>query len=57
MFQNKTILVTGGTGSFGRHFCKTLLENYKPPDIDPSIDEELRSYIEKRKEELPNTEA
>ena len=37
--------------------AKTLLENYKPPDIDPSIDEELRSYIEKRKEELPNTEA
>jgi trimethylamine--corrinoid protein Co-methyltransferase len=37
--------------------AKTLLDNYKPPEIDPSIDEELRSYIEKRKEELPNTEA
>jgi len=37
--------------------AKTLLDNYKPPEIDSSIDEELRSYIEKRKEELPNTEA
>ena len=26
MFKNKTILVTGGTGSFGKAFVKTLLE-------------------------------
>ena len=34
-----------------------LLESYEPPEIDLSIDEALRSFIEKRKEELPNTEA
>lgn len=28
MLSNKGILVTGGTGSFGQHFVKTLLERY-----------------------------
>ncbi len=28
MFDNKSILVTGGTGSFGRAFVRTVLENY-----------------------------
>lgn len=28
--NGKTILVTGGTGSFGRAFIKAVLENYKP---------------------------
>ena len=28
IFNDKTILVTGGTGSFGKHFCETLLKNY-----------------------------
>ncbi len=28
MFQDKSILVTGGTGSFGRRFIKTILERY-----------------------------
>ena len=37
--------------------AKKLLESYEPPEIDPSIDEALRSFIEKRKEELPKTEA
>jgi trimethylamine--corrinoid protein Co-methyltransferase len=36
--------------------AKRLLEEYTPPEIDPSIDEELRSFIDKKKEELPNTE-
>ena len=29
MFKNKTILVTGGTGSFGKKFVETILENHK----------------------------
>ena len=28
--NDKSILVTGGTGSFGKHFVKTVLEHYKP---------------------------
>ncbi len=35
MFNNKTILVTGGTGSFGKKFIKTVLETY--PDIKKII--------------------
>ena len=27
-FKNKTILITGGTGSFGYAVTKTLLKNY-----------------------------
>ena len=30
MFNNKAILITGGTGSFGRKAVKTILERYKP---------------------------
>ena len=29
MFNNKNILVTGGTGSFGKMFIKILLEQYQ----------------------------
>ena len=29
MFKNKTILITGGTGSFGKAFLKYLIENFK----------------------------
>ncbi len=30
MFDGKSILVTGGTGSFGQAFIKHLLTCYKP---------------------------
>ncbi len=33
MFNNKNILITGGTGSFGQKFTKTILEQYKPNKI------------------------
>lgn len=35
MLNNKTILVTGGTGSFGKKFIKTIFEKY--PDIKKVI--------------------
>lgn len=35
MFNNNTILVTGGTGSFGKKFIKTVLDNY--PDVKKII--------------------
>ena len=31
MFKNKTILITGGTGSFGHSFLKRLLKLKTPP--------------------------
>jgi UDP-N-acetylglucosamine 4,6-dehydratase/5-epimerase len=33
MFDGKKILITGGTGSFGRAFSKMLLKKYKPDKI------------------------
>jgi len=33
MFNNKTIFITGGTGSFGKEFIKNILKNYKPKKI------------------------
>jgi UDP-N-acetylglucosamine 4,6-dehydratase len=35
MLNNKSILVTGGTGSFGKKFIKTVFENY--PDVKKVI--------------------
>ena len=33
MLNNKNILITGGTGSFGNHFVEYVLNNYKPKKI------------------------
>ncbi len=33
MLNNKTILITGGTGSFGRKFTRMVLEKYHPKKI------------------------
>ena len=30
MFKDKSVLITGGTGSFGRAFAKTILEKFNP---------------------------
>jgi UDP-N-acetylglucosamine 4,6-dehydratase len=44
MFDNKTILITGGTGSFGKKYVKTLLENYKPKKIIVFSRDELKQF-------------
>ena len=47
-FKNKTILITGGTGSFGQCFVNTCLKNYKPKKIIVySRDELKQSEMEK----------
>ena len=33
MFDDKSIFVTGGTGSFGKEFIRTLLKRYTPSRI------------------------
>ena len=33
MFNNKNILVTGGTGSFGKAFIKKILKLYNPKKL------------------------
>jgi len=44
MFDNKNIFITGGTGSFGKQFVKTLLEHYKPNKIIIYSRDELKQY-------------
>ncbi|MBQ4846344.1 UDP-N-acetylglucosamine 4,6-dehydratase (inverting) [Pseudoalteromonas sp. MMG005] len=44
MFDNKTILITGGTGSFGKKYVKTLLARYKPKKIIVFSRDELKQF-------------
>lgn len=44
MFDNKNILITGGTGSFGKKYTKVLLEKYKPNKIIIYSRDELKQY-------------
>lgn len=44
MFNGKNILITGGTGSFGQKYTKTLIERYKPNKIIIYSRDELKQY-------------
>jgi len=44
MFDNKTILITGGTGSFGKKYVKTILERYRPKKLIIYSRDELKQY-------------
>ncbi|RUM55292.1 MAG: UDP-N-acetylglucosamine 4,6-dehydratase (inverting) [Marinomonas sp.] len=44
MFNNASILITGGTGSFGKKYVKTLLERYKPSRLIIYSRDELKQY-------------
>jgi UDP-N-acetylglucosamine 4,6-dehydratase len=44
MFDNKNILITGGTGSFGKQFVATLLQRYKPNKIIIYSRDELKQF-------------
>jgi len=44
MFNNKNILITGGTGSFGKKYTDIILQNYKPNKIIIFSRDELKQY-------------
>ena len=44
MFNGKNILITGGTGSFGKKYTQILLQNYKPNKIIIFSRDELKQY-------------
>ena len=44
MFNGKTILVTGGTGSFGKKFIQIVLQNYKPEKLIIFSRDELKQF-------------
>ncbi len=44
MFDDKSILITGGTGSFGQQYVDTLLRRYKPKRLVILSRDELKQY-------------
>ncbi len=44
MFNNKTILITGGTGTFGKKFIDVLVRSYKPKKIIIYSRDELKQF-------------
>jgi len=44
MFNNQSILVTGGTGSFGKKFIATLFKKYKPKRVVVYSRDELKQF-------------
>ena len=44
MFNNKTILITGGSGSFGKHYVKTILERFQPKKLIIYSRDELKQF-------------
>lgn len=49
MLNNKTILVTGGTGSFGHHFVEYVLKHYKPKKVIIYSRDEYKQFLMENK--------
>jgi UDP-N-acetylglucosamine 4,6-dehydratase/5-epimerase len=43
-FDNLSILITGGTGSFGKHFAKKILDNFSPRRLVIYSRDELKQF-------------
>ncbi len=54
IFNNQSILITGGTGSFGKSFLETLLNNYKCSRIILYSRDELKQSEIQNKYKNPN---
>lgn len=44
MFDDKTILITGGTGSFGKQAVRTILDRYRPKKVIVYSRDELKQF-------------
>ena len=44
MFNDKSILITGGTGSFGRQYVRTILARYQPKRLIVYSRDELKQF-------------
>lgn len=53
MFQNKSILITGGTGSFGKQCVESLLNHHQPKKIIVYSRDELKQYEMAQKFDSP----
>ena len=56
--DNKSILITGGTGSFGKQFIETVLKKFKPKNFkihnkwNPEICEEEYKNLDEKEANL-----
>ncbi len=48
MLDGKTVLVTGGTGSFGRNFIRRILKDYNPAKVIVYSRDEYKQYLMQR---------
>ena len=48
MLDDKVILITGGTGSFGKKFTKRVLEQFNPKKIIIYSRDEYKQYLMQR---------
>ncbi|MRJ02192.1 MAG: UDP-N-acetylglucosamine 4,6-dehydratase (inverting) [Epsilonproteobacteria bacterium] len=53
MFHGKRILITGGTGSFGKHFTRRLLEEFEPAKVIIYSRDELKQFEMAQEFNLP----
>jgi len=53
MLNGKVVLITGGTGSFGKKFVETVLKKYKPKKIIIFSRDEMKQYEMKKKFDHP----
>lgn len=44
MLNKKTIIITGGTGSFGKKFIQTVLDRYEPKKVIVYSRDELKQF-------------
>lgn len=44
IFNNKSILITGGTGSFGKHYCREILSRCQPARLIIYSRDELKQF-------------
>jgi UDP-N-acetylglucosamine 4,6-dehydratase/5-epimerase len=54
MLTGKNILVTGGTGSFGKQFIKSVLERYQPERLIVFSRDEMKQYDMEQEYNQPN---
>jgi len=53
MFDDKTVLITGGTGSFGKKYVETLLREYSPKKVIVFSRDELKQFEMAQKYDAP----
>src|SRR3989338_3037784 len=49
MLNNKVVLITGGTGSFGQRFTEIVLKRYRPKKLNIFSRDEMKQYEMRKK--------